>query len=127
MLILTDGVKPNVFLSGRNLPIVHVMPYSDVSTYHILWSDVVLIEAGAIGQALAPMAERDEANAEARRAVAGDESEDRRRRRRRRPPRPRRRRRRRPLRRPREEGAGQGREEVGGRRLEAAHPKKKGK
>ena len=38
--------KPNVFLSGRNLPTVHVMPYSDVSTYHILWSDVVLIEVG---------------------------------------------------------------------------------
>jgi large subunit ribosomal protein L4 len=49
VLVLTDGVKPNVFLSGRNLPSVHVMPYQDVSTYHILWSDVVLIEAGAIG------------------------------------------------------------------------------
>jgi large subunit ribosomal protein L4 len=49
VLILTDGVKQNVFLSGRNLPAVHVMPYSDVSTYHILWSDVVLIESGALG------------------------------------------------------------------------------
>ncbi len=57
VLILTDGVKPNVFLSGRNLPTVHVMPYSDVSTYHILWSDVVLIEGTAIGQELAPIAE----------------------------------------------------------------------
>ena len=55
--ILTDGVKPNVFLSGRNLPNVHVMPYADVSTYHILWSDVVLIEAGALGQTLEPIAE----------------------------------------------------------------------
>jgi large subunit ribosomal protein L4 len=57
VLVLTDGVKPNVFLSGRNLPNVHVMPYSDVSTYHLLWSDVVLIEAPAIGQTLAPIAE----------------------------------------------------------------------
>src|SRR5512133_3845420 len=57
VLILTDGVKPNVFLSARNLPSTHVMPYSDVSTYHILWSDVVLIEAPAIGQDLAPVAE----------------------------------------------------------------------
>lgn len=57
VLILTDGVKTNVFLSGRNLPTVHVMPYSDVSTYHILWSDVVLIEAGALGQTLDPIAE----------------------------------------------------------------------
>jgi large subunit ribosomal protein L4 len=57
VLILTDGVKTNVFLSGRNLPTVHVMPYSDVSTYHILWSDLVLIEAGALGQTMTPMAE----------------------------------------------------------------------
>jgi large subunit ribosomal protein L4 len=63
VLILTDGVKPNVFLSGRNLPTVHVLPYSDVSTYHILWSDVVLIEAGAIGHTLAPIAEREPAPA----------------------------------------------------------------
>src|SRR5215475_1792782 len=53
VLILTDGAKTNVFLSGRNLPSVHVMPYGDVSTYHLLWSDVVRIEAGAIGHTLA--------------------------------------------------------------------------
>lgn len=57
VLILTDGSKPNVFLSGRNLPTVHVMPYADVSTYHILWSDVVLIESGALGNGLEPIAE----------------------------------------------------------------------
>jgi large subunit ribosomal protein L4 len=57
VLVLTDGVKPNVFLSGRNLPNVHVMPFTDSSTYHILWSDVVLVEAGAIGQTLAPVQE----------------------------------------------------------------------
>jgi hypothetical protein len=61
VLILTDGTKPNVFLSGRNLPLVHVMPYSDVSTYHILWSDAVLIEGTAIGQTLSPIAEKEEA------------------------------------------------------------------
>ena len=48
VLVLTNGTKPNVFLSGRNLPNVHVMPYSDVSTYHILWSDLVVIEEGAL-------------------------------------------------------------------------------
>src|SRR5437764_11353759 len=48
VLVLTDGAKPNVFLSGRNLPTVHVMPYHDVSTYHILWSDLVLIEEPAL-------------------------------------------------------------------------------
>ena len=58
VLILTDGVKPNVFLSGRNLPLAHVMPFSDVSTYNILWSDVVLIESGALGEAMAPVKEK---------------------------------------------------------------------
>jgi large subunit ribosomal protein L4 len=57
VLVLTDGVKQNVFLSGRNLPNVHVMPFTDSSTYHILWSDVVLVEAGAIGQTLEPVQE----------------------------------------------------------------------
>jgi large subunit ribosomal protein L4 len=57
VLILTDGVKPNVYLSGRNIPNAHVMPFADASTYHVLWSDVVLIESGAIGQSLAPVAE----------------------------------------------------------------------
>ncbi len=59
VLILTDGVKQNVFLSGRNLPNVHILPYSDVNTYHILWSDVVLVESGAIGTALSPIAEKE--------------------------------------------------------------------
>ena len=61
VLILTDGVNRNVFRSGRNLPTTHVMPYSDVSTYHILWSDVVVIEAPAIGHALSPIEERESA------------------------------------------------------------------
>jgi len=59
VLILTDGVKSNVFLSGRNLPNVHVMAYADASTYHVLWSDVVLVESAALGSALAPTAEKE--------------------------------------------------------------------
>jgi large subunit ribosomal protein L4 len=59
VLILTDGVKPNVFLSGRNISWAHVMPYSDVSTYHVLWSDVVLIESAALGMSLGAVAERE--------------------------------------------------------------------
>jgi large subunit ribosomal protein L4 len=57
VLVLTDGVKTNVYLSGRNLPNVLVMPFADASTYHVLWSTVVLVEAGAIGHALTPVAE----------------------------------------------------------------------
>ena len=61
VLILTDGLKSNLHLSGRNLPTVHVLPYSDVSAYHILWSDVVVIEGAAIGQTLEPIADTEPA------------------------------------------------------------------
>jgi large subunit ribosomal protein L4 len=82
VLILTDGAKPNVYLSGRNLPTVQILPYSDVSTYHILWSDVVVIEATAIGHTLEPIAEREPATAPkrakkpTRKAAAAAEDED---------------------------------------------------
>ncbi len=81
VLILTDGAKPNVYLSGRNLPTVQVLPYSDVSTYHILWSDVVVIEASALGHTLDPIAEREPAAKAKRakkpaRAAADDADED---------------------------------------------------
>jgi large subunit ribosomal protein L4 len=87
VLILTDGPKTNVYLSGRNLPGVQVLPYSDVSTYHILWSDVVVIEATAIGHTLEPIAEREAGESPARarksarkaaraaKADAGDDAE----------------------------------------------------
>lgn len=58
VLILTDGAKPNVYLSARNIPNVVVQPYSDASTYDLIWSDVVLVEGPAIGHDLAPVAEK---------------------------------------------------------------------
>jgi large subunit ribosomal protein L4 len=58
VLILTDGSKPAVHLSARNMPNVHTLPYNDASTYHILWSDVVVIEAIALGTELAPVSEK---------------------------------------------------------------------
>jgi len=57
VLILTNGVNEHVYLSGRNLATVHVMPYADVSAYHVLWSDAVLVEGGAIGHDLPPVAD----------------------------------------------------------------------
>ncbi len=57
VLILTSGINQNVYLSARNLQDVQVMPYGDVSAYHLLWSDVVLVEAGALGQELEPVEE----------------------------------------------------------------------
>jgi large subunit ribosomal protein L4 len=82
VLILTDGAKPNVYLSARNLPSVEILPYSDVSTYHILWSDVVMIEATAIGHTLDPIAEREpaekpkRARKTARKAAASEDADE---------------------------------------------------
>jgi large subunit ribosomal protein L4 len=70
VLILTEGSKQNVFLSGRNLPLVHVMPYADVSTYHLLWSDVVLIESGALGSQLEPVEGEETTEARPKRSAA---------------------------------------------------------
>jgi len=48
VLVLTNGMNGNVFLSGRNLPNVHVMAYPEASAYDILWATAVVVEEGAI-------------------------------------------------------------------------------
>src|SRR5688572_27043645 len=48
VLILTEGVKENLYLSSRNLPNVRVLPFGDESAYDILWAGTVVIERGAI-------------------------------------------------------------------------------
>jgi large subunit ribosomal protein L4 len=48
VLFLTDGYKPNVYLSGRNIPGVVVCPWGEASAYDVVWSDLVLIEASAL-------------------------------------------------------------------------------
>src|SRR4051812_19826517 len=63
VLILTAGVKENVFMSGRNLPSLHVMPYSDVATYHNLWWGVGLMETEALGEKLAAIADSEKVKA----------------------------------------------------------------
>ncbi len=70
VLILTDGAKPSVYLSARNLQRVEVRPYSDVTAYDILWSDVVLVEAPALGHDLAPVAEKAMEKVKAKKAPA---------------------------------------------------------
>lgn len=47
-LVLTAGANSNVYLSGRNLPTVEVMPYVEASAYDVLWSDAVVVEEGAL-------------------------------------------------------------------------------
>src|SRR3989441_1007504 len=42
VLVLTAGQEPharNIYLSGRNLPHVHVMRFADATAYEILWAD----------------------------------------------------------------------------------------
>jgi large subunit ribosomal protein L4 len=55
-LVLTAGSDQAqaVFLSGRNLPRVHVMRFADVTAYEILWSDAVVIELSALGTGTEP-------------------------------------------------------------------------
>ena len=48
VLVLTANGDPNVYLSGRNLPAVDVMPYAQASAYDVLWSDAVVVEEGAL-------------------------------------------------------------------------------
>jgi large subunit ribosomal protein L4 len=51
VLILTDGNRPEVWKSVRNLQGVQVMPFGEESAYDVLWSDSVLIESAALERA----------------------------------------------------------------------------
>lgn len=48
ILVLTDGTKPNVYTSARNLEGVEVRAFGEESTYDVLWADTVIIEAPAL-------------------------------------------------------------------------------
>ncbi|HEX7091067.1 MAG TPA: 50S ribosomal protein L4 [Longimicrobiales bacterium] len=51
VLILTDGHKPLVYLSARNIPGVQVAPFGYESAYDVLWADTLVIEASALERA----------------------------------------------------------------------------
>ena len=75
VLLLTDGTNTAVYLSGRNMPGVQVLPYADASAYDILWSDVVVVEenvfgpAGETGEAPAAVADAPKAAATVKKAA----------------------------------------------------------
>ena len=48
VLLLTSGHNTNLYLSGRNMPGVHVMQYQEASAYDILWCDTVVVEEAAL-------------------------------------------------------------------------------
>jgi large subunit ribosomal protein L4 len=65
-LVLTAQPNTNVYLSGRNLPTVEVLPYAEASAYDLLWSDAVVIEEGALtGVMPEPLPEEPETEATA--------------------------------------------------------------
>lgn len=51
VLILTDGHKPLVHLSARNIPGVQVASFGQESAYNVLWADTLIIEASALERA----------------------------------------------------------------------------
>ncbi len=48
VLVLTHGVSQALYLSARNLPKVDVLAYHEASAYDVIWSDVVVVEEGAL-------------------------------------------------------------------------------
>ena len=69
VLVLTATHRPAVYLSGRNLPAVDVLPYADASAYDILWADQVVVEEAAISGAEPVEAEGSAAATPARKAA----------------------------------------------------------
>ena len=65
VLVLTDGLKRNVYLSGRNVPEYAILPFGEESAYDILWAGHVVIEQEALEnlEAEAPSAEAAEEGA----------------------------------------------------------------
>ena len=48
VLLLTDGVKKNLYLSSRNLPAGSVIPFGEESVYDVLWAHTIVIERSAL-------------------------------------------------------------------------------
>jgi len=48
VLLLSNGLNRNLYLSGRNVPTAQVMTFTDASAYDVLWADAVVVEQGAL-------------------------------------------------------------------------------
>ena len=48
VLVLTATANEQVYLSGRNIPTVEVMPYPQAGAYDVLWSEAVVVEERAL-------------------------------------------------------------------------------
>jgi large subunit ribosomal protein L4 len=47
VIVLTDGLKRDYYMSARNVPGVIVRPWGEASAYDILWADLVVVEETA--------------------------------------------------------------------------------
>ena len=54
VLVLTAGDSRNIYLSGRNIPDVHVMRFADATAYEILWAQTVVVEIDALDSGSEP-------------------------------------------------------------------------
>src|SRR5215208_3697528 len=67
VLLLTASANEALYLSGRNLPTVDVMPYPEASAYDVLWAEAVVVEEGALtGVMPEPLADEPEEPAAAK-------------------------------------------------------------
>jgi large subunit ribosomal protein L4 len=67
VLLLTAAANEPLYLSGRNIPTVDVMPYPEASAYDILWAEAVVVEEGAFtGVVPEPLADEPEEAASAK-------------------------------------------------------------
>jgi large subunit ribosomal protein L4 len=48
VLVLSAATNEALYLSGRNLPSVDVMPFAQASAYDVLWAEAVVVEEGAL-------------------------------------------------------------------------------
>lgn len=54
LLLLTDGNKPSVYLSGRNVEGITVLPFAEATAYEILHAYALVIESSALEADAAP-------------------------------------------------------------------------
>jgi len=54
VLVLSNGLNRNLYLSGRNLPSAQVKSFADASAYDLIWSDAVIVEQSALSGDGAP-------------------------------------------------------------------------
>ena len=75
VLVLTNGKRENIYLSGRNLQKVIIRPFGQESVYDILWANVVLIEQKALEEAEPSQADK-KASLSRSRDSSADESQE---------------------------------------------------